>query len=948
VKIFKLFVFLLVIVATFSILKSLGLINSSPVPLYCEQADYILDISSDSLKGKADFKVRSFHGGEFRLLSSHVALTGLTINGIEEPVIEKDGFYVVSMKRRKESTVSIEFVKNIERTEGKHNLQLVVPRASKNRIELRGILSQHVILNGLNFNEFETENMPKSVSLILPPTNEINISWQRSKTGEKKARIFARRYSIVKIKDNTVYYRTICDYHVRDGYISSLSWILAEDCREIEVKGRGIHFTKIEKEGSQQTARIDLVSPLKGEYRLEISYAMGYKDQMSEIFTARPVEALNEDEYIVIGSREELQVVAVEETGMREVAPSDVPAQLIKETDVPVFKAYHHINNKYRLNLAFIRYGEAEAVNTAVDKAEYEMYFSSLGKEIVQVTLQIRNTNNQFMTLKLPEGAVLYSAYSMDEPISLLRLKDGTILVRLKKSIESFSGYVTFPIDICYILGNKTQPDRQVSVTLPTLGVPTSYLKWRLILPQDSKVKWKQMNVSGVDQFADEKVMRVLEYARAVAAEGESSSIPDTEVMDVVKEITKVDKFAIKPTKGKSQTVMPKPQVMEEKFEQIDFRGLYEKIADYSTKVSKSERGRIESKEQSAKSVKLNKDIGIKQKLSAGYSRKAQKSYRIGRLEEAKKDISRSLESNIANKESLQLAGNVQRLQQLGAKKVVVSSGMSMNGKLSDEKLKRVSEGKQKESRIMSQIETYKEKSHLFVADTRSLLLRYNLLLIPDTLSRSSGEIFKNRAKAIAQTANNEYNNWQNTANFFDLNKSNPTGYNRMNLDPIQENIIINMLNEHHSAGNFLASNTVKVNENSILNIPFVSSQGTKYIRVQPVIVDDEYIDFYITLSRLGPDGSIIEDKTAARIKRGQTAVLGGISGSVAGGANNTGLVLTLNSDILGKMTQEEMEGFYTAANRMDIAMPLGETYKFEKLLVKANEKLTITMEVTK
>ncbi|MCK5607845.1 hypothetical protein KAR91_38550 [Candidatus Pacearchaeota archaeon] len=943
VKIFKLFIFLLVIIAAFSVLKSLGLVRSSPVPLYCEQANYVLDISSDSLKGRADFKVRSFRGGKFRLLSSHVALTGLTINGMERPVIEKDGFYVVSMKRRKESIISIEFVKNIEKIEGKHNLRLVVPRASKNRIELRGILNRHVVLNGLSFNEFETKDMPKSVSLILPPANEININWQRSKTGAKKARIFASRYSIVKIEDNTAYYRTICDYHVRDGYISSLRLILAEDCREIEVKGRGIHFTKIEKEGGQQTVRIDLVSPLKGEYRLEISYAIGYKDRMSEIFTARPVETLNEDEYIVIGSREELQIVAVEETGMREIAPSDVPAQLIKETDVPVFKAYHHTNNKYRLNLVFIRYGQAESVSTAVDEAEYEVYFSPLGKEIVRVTLQVRNADNQFMTMKLPGGAVLCSVYSMDKPIKPLRLKDETILLRLEKSIESFSGYVTFPIDICYILDRKAQTDKQVSVTLPILGVPASYLKWRLILPQDSKIKWKQMNVSRVDQFADEKVVRILEYARAVAAENESGSIScgdqsyvmDVEAMDVVREVTK----------GKSQAVMPKPQVMEEKFKQIDFGKLYKKVADYSTKVAKSERSRIESKEQNMKSAKINGDIVIKQKLSAGYSREAQKAYRSGRLKKARKDISLALESNIASKGALQLGENVQRLLQ--RKEEVVTSSAPIGGKLSDKKLKRISEGMQKESRIRSQIETYKEKPYLFVADTRSLLLRYNLFLVPDTLSGSGGEIFKNRAESLTQTANDEYSNWQNTANFFDLNKFNSAGYNRMNLDSVQENTIIDMLNEGYDAGNFLASNTVKVNENSVLNIPFASSQGTKYIRVQQVIVDDEYIDFYVTLPRLGSDGSLIEDKTAVRIKRGQTAVLGGISGLVAGGANNTGLVLTLNSDILEKMTQKEVESVY-AVNRMDIAMPLGETYKFEKLLVKADEKLTITMEVTK
>jgi len=74
--------------------------------------------------------------------------------------------------------------------------------------------------------------------------------------------------------------------------------------------------------------------------------------------------------------------------------------------------------------------------------------------------------------------------------------------------------------------------------------------------------------------------------------------------------------------------------------------------------------------------------------------------------------------------------------------------------------------------------------------------------------------------------------------------------------------------------------------------------------------------------------------------------VLGGISGSVAAvGQENTGLVLTLNSDILEEMAPEDIKSVYTC-RFVDISMPAGDVYKFEKFLVKPDEVLTITMEV--
>jgi hypothetical protein len=53
----------LLILGIFSVLKLLGIGTAIPrgVCSYVEQADYVLDISSGCLKGKAKFKLRAFN-----------------------------------------------------------------------------------------------------------------------------------------------------------------------------------------------------------------------------------------------------------------------------------------------------------------------------------------------------------------------------------------------------------------------------------------------------------------------------------------------------------------------------------------------------------------------------------------------------------------------------------------------------------------------------------------------------------------------------------------------------------------------------------------------------------------------------------------------------------------------------------------------------------------------
>ncbi len=981
----------LLILGIFSVLKLLDIGTAIPrgVCSYVEQADYVLDISSGCLKGRAKFKLRAFNRGEFPILSSQVALTSVVVDGEEKPVFEKDAFFVVFMERRRESVIELEFMKEIKLAEGKHELEIIVPRASETKIELRGIRGQHVVLNGFSFNEFESKGMPDTVSFNLPPTEKIDISWQRSRKGVKPARVFAKRCSLVEVKDKSMYYQTICDYCVRDGKTSSVSWQMPENCKEIEVEGEKIHFTEVELQEKQKLVKVHLTSPVSGDFSIRLSYSRAYdsKVKIGKVLTARPVEVLNEDEYIVIGSREELQIVPLEETTLKSISPDEIPARLVKLTDIPVFIAYHRVDRDARLSLAFIEYGQAEGVETAVDKAEYEVFLSPRGKEIVRAGFEVRNTHNQFMLMKLPKGASVLSVRSMDRAITPLQLKGGVVLIPLEKSIESFSGYVTFPVDMCYILNEEIQTEQQISAVLPALGVPISYLKWRLILPVDTKIKWKRMDADPVDEFTDEKAAHVLEYVRAAAGGETEPKIPpgisyisvDSEdnyladALDVVKEIGGDEK----------DETMPAPEsITEERFKKIDFEKLYKKVKAYSKKVAKVERKKKKIgmkgisvlssvRKREPEQGKARDKTDIKQRLSKGYSVEAQKAYRAGKLEKAQKDISRALESDIAEEGALQLGANVRRLQEM--KEEVsptpsqIAPGAILSGVTPMDELKNIADEKQRESRIQAQAETYmREKTGLEIVERvgvhhpmqsgglaaakaeRSLLVRYNLLLVPEVLSTETGQIFENRAEPVSLKANADYGNWQNTDDFYLLNLENSRGYNRMNLDVVQENTLIDILSKLYGAGNIIASRAVKVSENGLHRIPFSSLEGTKYIEVRPMIVNEDYIDFHVTIPRLDNSGNLKEEETAVRIRRGQTAVLGGISGSVAAvGQGKTGLVLMLNSDILEEMAPEDIRSVYTR-RFMDISMPAGDVYKFEKFLVKPDEVLTIAVEVLK
>lgn len=180
----KIGIFLLLAAAVFYGTRRMSISYNIPPQMtsYCEEANYSLNIRDDSLEGKAVFRTYVFRQGEFKLLSSQVALASVRVDGQERPVFEKDGFFFIFMERKKESVIDFNFAKKFQGLEEKYSLELAVPRAARNKIELRGIGGQHVVFNGLQFNESDAQDRPDKILAVIYRcgTEEIKIFFDKT------------------------------------------------------------------------------------------------------------------------------------------------------------------------------------------------------------------------------------------------------------------------------------------------------------------------------------------------------------------------------------------------------------------------------------------------------------------------------------------------------------------------------------------------------------------------------------------------------------------------------------------------------------------------------------------------------------------------------------------------------------------------------------------------
>jgi hypothetical protein len=126
------------------------------------------------------------------------------------------------------------------------------------------------------------------------------------------------------------------------------------------------------------------------------------------------------------------------------------------------------------LNVTVERYTPQAVLLAMAEEARYDALVTDEGKTLVRGRYAVRNNQQSFLVVKLPENATLWSASVGGRPVRPGRSAEGAFLVPLEKG-RAGEEAPAFPVEIVYLeRGPAWSPEGHARLQLPALDLPVS------------------------------------------------------------------------------------------------------------------------------------------------------------------------------------------------------------------------------------------------------------------------------------------------------------------------------------------------------------------------------------------------------------------------------------------------------------------------------------------
>lgn len=421
------------------------------------------------------------------LLSSKVALTNATLpEGVflnatgeaYELLTQKTGAVEVTV----EFSVAVEEEAGIRRltfprvAPGACVLDLAIPREDV-EVEVAGAQSQIV----------KTAKGQSRVAAALPPGTTLSVSWERAlpEVAKLPPKLYAETGTLVAIAEGVLLCQETVNFNILHTGVRELRLKVPDQCSVLTVTG-----TKVEDWRSDGKGELTVV--LRGEVVGATSVSLTFERPAAdsvEVPVVRAVGVEREKGFVGVVAVANVELQAGQVTGARTIDVRQLPADLVAMTKQPVLLGFRYIGEQVSIALTIKRHGEVSVLVTIVDSALFAAMQLDDGRRMTKVVYSVRNNRNQFLRLKLPQGAELWSVEVSGNTVAPAKDDDGNVLVPLIRSARGATELAAFPVDIVYVEtpGQPAPTSGQLRAELPVVNAPVMHLMFNYYLPAEGR-----------------------------------------------------------------------------------------------------------------------------------------------------------------------------------------------------------------------------------------------------------------------------------------------------------------------------------------------------------------------------------------------------------------------------------------------------------------------------
>jgi hypothetical protein len=369
------------------------------------------------------------------------------------------------------------------------------------------------------------------VRASLPQSKSVNISWNAVEPESTKgpAKIYATVHHVVSVQDDVVRVTAKIELDVLQNTINNLSLIVPEGYTRWDVTGEAVGEWKLRGEGDR-TLFIPFAYARKGRFDVLLKAEHSLKEKEDAVMFGgfQVLGAVRESGDLLVEKGTNGEVKVSEKTGLSRLDVREIPDALKNLSTQTFLEAFKYIRPPIHLGLDIQRHEEVAVVSTLIDSANAVTLVQKDGKCVTHLTLTVRNTARQFVELKLPTGAEVWSVFVEGRSARASKNEAGATLIPLNRSRIEGQTLAPFEVEVMYYrnLGRPGLGGTQY-LEVPNLDLKVSQLLWSVYLPTNRNVLYfggsvdKEKEAEGVQPLLSivRGKMRVLKQLSETASD---------------------------------------------------------------------------------------------------------------------------------------------------------------------------------------------------------------------------------------------------------------------------------------------------------------------------------------------------------------------------------------------------------------------------------------------
>ncbi|MBN2684893.1 MAG: hypothetical protein JXR40_06405 [Pontiellaceae bacterium] len=340
-------------------------------------------------------------------------------------------------------------------------------------------------LEGTNLKELRevnTGSLPVRISDARQAFRYKSPDWSgRVSVRQELSSIHAEAFHLVSLGESGVFGSCLITYNIANAPTRSFTLRIPEELRNVEVQGRDLRSWT--QDGDEWT--VQLQQKVIGDYNLLVTYDYPAKYQ-GEALPLGGIELLdieNETGYIALAGAANLSLE--EELSMSSdvlhIDAEEVPEEYALLVNDPIMNAYRFTGAPHEASVKIKRLATHPLLTQVADHTTFETTISQEGEAITLATYHVKNTDRQYLSLRLPEGASLWSVKVDDHKTQVLERGDSEVLVPVERRRDPNA---PLKVEVTYAQQmEKPGFRRRLTFQSPDVDTPAVFARWSFKLP---------------------------------------------------------------------------------------------------------------------------------------------------------------------------------------------------------------------------------------------------------------------------------------------------------------------------------------------------------------------------------------------------------------------------------------------------------------------------------